>query len=176
MSSVLAKKYANALVQSCDKDELSEVYGLLEKLLQAFKIDKFNTIVLFLDVSTSDKEDLILSLVESKNRKFKNFIKILGKNDRLKYIPEIVKELKYQIALQNNQFEGEITSSVALSKKEISDLEESFSKRFHATIKLSNKVDYYPGLKIQVDDLGVEVDFSSERLRTQLVNHILKAI
>lgn len=176
MSNAIAKKYVNALMGSCNSNELLEIYTLLDGLLAAFKIDKFNNIVLSPDVKAVDKENLVLSLVDSKNSKFQNFIKLLNCNDRLKLIPIIVHELKYQVSLKNNAFEGEITSNFKLTKEQVSKLEENFGKKFNAKIKLNSIINDYPGIKIQLDDLGVEVSFSLERLKAQLSEHILKAI
>jgi F-type H+-transporting ATPase subunit delta len=101
---------------------------------------------------------------------------LLAKNDRLSIIPSISKELKYQISLRNNVFEGEIISNFELSKEQIAKLEENFGKKFNAKIKLNNVVSNYPGIKIELDDLGVEVSFSLNRLKSQMVEHILKTI
>ena len=37
-------------------------------------------------------------------------------------------------------------------------------------------VNAYPGIKVELDNLGVEVSFSAERLKAQMCEHILKAI
>lgn len=176
MSSAVAKKYVNALMSSCKDNELPEIYTLLNEIVKAFEIEKFNNIVLSPDVSLKDKESLTLSLVETKNLKFQNFIKLLNSNDRLKLIPTIAKELKYQVSLKNNTFEGEIFSSFEITKAQIATLEANFSKKFNAQVKLNSTVNNYPGIKVQLDDLGVEVSFSLERLKAQLSEHILKAI
>ena len=105
-----------------------------------------------------------------------NFIKLLVENDRLTLIPTIAKELKYQISLKSNSYEGEVISNFEISKEQITKLEENFSKKFNASIKLRTQVSDYPGVKIQLDDLGVEVSFSLDRLKSQMVEHILKAI
>lgn len=176
MSSAVAKKYVNALMSSCSESELKAVYSLLDSLVVAFKIDKFNNIILSPDVASKEKESLVLSLVDAQNVKFSNFIKLLNSNDRLKLIPSIAKELKYQISLKNNCFEGEVFSNFEVTKEQISVLEANFGKKFNAQVKLKNTVNNYPGIKVQLDDLGVEVSFSLERLRAQLSEHILKAI
>ncbi|MDD3323785.1 MAG: F0F1 ATP synthase subunit delta [Sulfurospirillaceae bacterium] len=176
MSSSIAKKYVNALVKSCDQDEVVSIYASLGKIVVAFESDKFNTIVLSPDIDSKSKENFVLSLTEEGGSKFVNFIKLLNHNDRLNEIPNIVKELKYQISLKNNSFEGEIVSNFKLEKEQIAILEQNFSKKFNAQIKLNNKITDYPGIKINLDDLGVEVSFSLDRLKTQMSEHILRAI
>lgn len=176
MNGAIAKKYVNALMSGCNDSELTEVYGLLTQLVGAFKIEKFNNIVLSPDVSTKAKEDLVLSLVENKNVKFQNFIKLLSGNDRLRLIPVVAKELNYQLSLKNNTFEGSVSTNFKMSQAKIAMLEENFSKKFNAKIKLNANENSYPGIKVELDDLGVEVSFSIERLKAQMTEHILKAI
>lgn len=176
MSGAIAKKYVNALMSSCAENDLTQAYTLLNEIAKAFKITKFNNIILSPNVSSTDKESFIFSLVENKNIKFQNFIKLLNSNDRLKLIPSIVKELKYQISLKNNSFEGEVMSNFEITKDQISKLELNFSQKFNSKIKLNSTVNSYPGIKVELDDLGVEVSFSLERLKAQMTEHILKAI
>ena len=176
MSGAIAKKYVNALMSGCNDGELAEVYGLLLQVVEAFKLEKFNNIVLSPDVSSKAKEELVLSLVENKNMKFQNFIRLLSNNDRLKLIPIVIKELKYQLSLKNNTFEGSVSTNFKMSQAQILMLEENFSKKFNAKIKLNVNENSYPGIKVELDDLGVEVSFSVERLKAQMTEHILKAI
>ena len=98
MSTAIAKKYVNALIESCDDATLANVYNGLLCMNDAFKIAKFNNIILSPDVSQKNKEALVLSLVDVKEAKFINFIKLLALNDRLALLPIIVKELGYQIS------------------------------------------------------------------------------
>jgi len=172
----IAKKYVNALVKSCSDEELNQVTQSIAELSKAFGSTKFNNIILSPDLSHEQKEEFVISLLSSVNDKLKNFIKLLTKNDRLMDIPAIYSELKYQIALKNNSFEGDVISNFEIAKEQIVQLEESFSKKFNAQIKLNSVVSNYPGIKIELDDLGVEVSFSLDRLKSQMVEHILKAI
>ncbi|AFL67877.1 F0F1 ATP synthase subunit delta [Sulfurospirillum barnesii] len=176
MSHALAKKYVNALVQGCNDNELEEVYQALMHLSQAYKVEKFNTIILSPNISKLDKETFVLSLLKTTDSKFVNFIKFLNSNDRLKYVPLIVKELAYQRALKSNTFEGTISTNFTMSEAQIKMLEDNFSKKFTAKIQLKNVLNAYPGIKVEIDDLGVEVSFSVERLKAQMSEHILKAI
>ena len=176
MSGAIAKKYVNALMSGCNDTELTDIYGSLVQLAEAFKLEKFNNIVLSPDVSSKSKEELVLSLVENKNVKFQNFIKLINSNDRLTLIPSMAKELKYKLSLKSNTFEGDVSTNFEMSKTQIAMLEENFSKKFNANIKLNSKVNTYPGIKVELDDLGVEVSFSLERLKAQMTEHILKAI
>ena len=177
MSGAIAKKYVNALMSSCNDQELVEIYDVLVEVAKAFKIEKFAHIVLSPDVPVVKKEELILSFVKNyKNVKFSNFIKLLSENDRLAIIPYAVKELKSQLSLKSNTYEGTVTTNFAMSPEQVKMLEDNFSKKFNAKIKLNSLENNYPGIKVELDDLGVEVSFSVERLKTQMIEHILKAI
>ena len=176
MSTAIAKKYVNALIESCNEKELSSIHAALTSVSEAFKIAKFNNIVLSPDVSQKDKESLVLSLIDSEEAKFSNFIKLIVLNDRLGLIPSIAKELNYQISLKKNVFEGEVLSNFKMTPVQIATLEENFGKKFNAKVKLHPSQNSYPGIKIALDDLGVEVSFSLDRLKAQMSEHILKAI
>ncbi|NCB53879.1 MAG: F0F1 ATP synthase subunit delta [Epsilonproteobacteria bacterium] len=176
MSGAIAKKYVNALIGSCNDAELVEITTSLVQLEAAFHLEKFNHIILSPDVNVQAKESLVLSLVENGSDKLKNFMKIVSRNDRLSLIPLMAKELKYQLSLKNNTYEGKILTNFAVSPSQVGELESNFSKKFNATIKLAAQQEQYPGIKIELDDLGVEVSFSLERLKAQMTEHILKAI
>jgi len=176
MKGIIAKKYVNALMKSCNDSEINSIEKSINEISNAFESTKFNNIILSPDLSDDQKEKFILSLLDKGEGKTLNFIKLLAANDRLPLIPAIASELKYQISLKSNSYEGEVISNFEISKDQITKLEENFSKKFNANIKLKSIVTDYPGLKIQLDDLGVEVSFSLDRLKTQMVEHILKAI
>ncbi len=176
MSNVIAKKYVKALVNSMDEKTLISTYESLESLIPAFGNKKFNNILSSSDVSNLKKGEFIISLLKSPDEKFTNFIKLLSSNRRLNEIPTITKELSNQIAKQNNQFEGVLISNFKVDKNDIVDIETNISKKLNTTIKLENKVSDYPGIKVEVESLGVEVSFSKDRLKAQMAEHILNTL
>ncbi len=176
MKGIIARKYVNALMKSCSDSEINSIEKSINEISNAFGSTKFNNIILSPDLSNEKKEEFVLSLLSKSEGKTLNFIKLLAVNNRLSLIPAIAKELKYQISLKSNSYEGEVVSNFEISKEQITKLEENFSKKFSANIKLNSVVSDYPGVKIQLDDLGVEVSFSLDRLKSQMVEHILKAI
>lgn len=176
MSGTIAKKYVNALLKSCSDTEIKSIDSALAGLLDAFKLPKFTTIIQSPDVSVSQKAALLISLVDIQEIKYTNFIKLLAANNRLALIPAIAKELAYQLSLKNNVFEGQAMSNFKVTAAQLKTMEENFGKKFNAQIKLQASKNSYPGIKIALDDLGVEVSFSLERLKAQMSEHILKAI
>jgi len=176
MNSIIAKRYVKALMKSLKDKEIEEVYKGLSGLVPAFSDHKFRDILLSPDVSKSEKEKFVLSVLNTKNQKIINFIKLLVSHKRLMEIPSIVDELDYQLSLKRNEFKGVIISNFKMKKAEIDKLEKTFSKKFNSSIKLENKVTDYPGIKVEIGALGVEVGLSQDRLKAQLLQHILKAI
>jgi len=176
MSVLVAKRYVKALISEAELSDLAQVNEQLKTIATAFANDKFLQIVSSTDVATDKKVDLILSFVENNNNKVKNLILLLGNNKRLDQIPDISAELNNQLAVLNNNYEGVVYSNSSLSDNYISDIENQFSKKFNITLKLTNEVCDYDGIKVDIDGLGIEIGFSKEQLKQQMINHILKAV
>jgi len=137
MSEKIAKKYVNALIKSSNKKELNKYFKELSKLSSLYSQEKYLNIISSPDIKNTQKENFILSLNEVDDQKFINFLKLLCQNSRLDLIPLISEELRYQVAVESNKFDGVIISDFAIAAKKIKTLEESFSKKFDSTIKLS---------------------------------------
>ena len=176
MSEAIGKKYIKALIASIGDKDLSAVNDALASLSSAFSSPKFNNIILSSDISKADKESFVLSMLEKPDVKLTNFIKLLVENARLSDIPAMSKELKKQIAIKNNEYHGLLISNFKVDSKQIADIEKNLSSKLGSTIKLENRVSDYPGLKVEIEDLGVEVGLSTARVKTQLVEHILKSL
>ncbi|MDR0666647.1 MAG: F0F1 ATP synthase subunit delta [Campylobacteraceae bacterium] len=176
MSTVIAKRYVKALLESFKGDELAKVRDALKEISKAFDTAKFTTIISTPDINKEDKKRLIISLLKDDNKKLINFISLLGENGRLLFLPDIYKELEFQISLKNSRYEGKIYADKEISKEQAESLQKSFSKKFKADITFKSEKSNYKGVKIEIDDLGVETSFSLERLKAQMSEHILKAI
>jgi len=176
MSDAIAKRYVKSLINSLDKKSLVSASKELANLSKAFSDRKFKNIVLSPELSKSKIEEFLLSMVESKDDKFKNFLKILVQNGRVDDIPSISKELNRELSAIEGKYEGVLISNFKVSDKEIKDIESSLSKKLGSKILLKNRVTDYPGLKVEIDDLGVEVGLSVDRVKSQLAKHILEAI
>ena len=177
MNDLVAKRYVKALVDGRDNKVINSISDKLNIISSAFADEKFNSIVSSPEVAVSAKVNLVISLVDLSNDTIlSNFIKLLGEKRRLNIIPEIAFELKTQIAKMNSSYVGTVYTNKELSNSYISSIEEQFSKKFNVKLSLSQNVCDYDGIKVDIDGLGVEISFSKDRLRTQLINHILKAV
>lgn len=175
-NSVIVKKYVKAILNSFDKNELDTVNDVFFNLNKLFCDQKFFNIISSPTINKNEKNKFVLSMIDEKNEKINNLISLLNENGRLGLIPLIYNELKLQISKLNNSYEGKIITNSAISDNQISTLEKKLSDKFGANIKLQTMQSDYPGIKIELDDLGVETSFSLDRLKAQITEHILKVI
>jgi len=173
---VIAKKYVKALVSSVDLSELENLSIIFDSLSKAFKNSKFKDIILSPEIDKVKKENFLLSIIDSKNSKVQNLLKLIVQNGRSSDIPEISKVLNHELAIKKNEFDGSLISNQKIEDSDLKDIEQKVSKKLNSTIHLNNIVKDYNGLKVEIDDLGVEIALSTDRLKSQLVDHVLKAI
>lgn len=176
MNDLVAKRYVKALIDGRNSQVVNNISVNLNKISSAFSDEKFISIISSPEVADYAKVDLIISLVDLADETLKNFIKLLGEKRRLSLLPLIANELNVQIAKMNNNYVGVVYTNQELSNDYISSIEEQFSKKFDVKLSLSQKVCDYDGIKVDIDGLGVEISFSKERLKSQLIDHILKAV
>ena len=176
MKDLVAKRYVKALVDGRDLNSVTLISEKLNEVSKAFKSDKFNSILASSDINEVEKTKFILSMIDKADKSLENFIKLLGEKRRLGLLPFIAKELDSQIAKMNNNYVGVVYTNQELSNDYVSSIEEQFSKKFNVKLSLTQNVCDYDGIKVDIDGLGVEISFSKERLKSQLIDHILKAV
>jgi F-type H+-transporting ATPase subunit delta len=175
--STLAKTYVKALVRGKDAATVEVYMNQLSTITSAFSVEKFNTILTSGDVSASDKVNLILSFFDGfLDKAVWNLVQLLGKNRRLNIIPEISCSLASYYSDLTKKYTGVVYSNESLSAEYISTLENQFAQKFDVSLTLNNQVGNFDGVKVEIDGLGVEIGLSNERLRSQMIEHILKAV
>jgi len=173
----ISKKYVKALIKSVKKNKLEEILTSLKVAEEAFKNLKFRTLLYANDISKDKKVDFLLELSSKKEDKIlKNFYKVLAYNNRLELIPEIAKELEFEIAKILNKHKGLVISNKKFDKNKINKIAKQLEKKFNTKIDLDYKKSDYNGIKVEVETLGVEIAFSADRLKSQLKEFILKSI
>lgn len=176
MKEIVAKKYVKALASNLKDSEFDEVNAGLKQLAYAFLLPKLGLILNLPNLTQKDKAEFLFSLSQSKNKKLLNLLKILGDNKKFDIIPQIYEEFAYQKALKDNTFRGEILGNFDISESKKKELEEKFSKKFGSKIQFDIVKNDYDGIKIELDDLGVEVNFSMSNLKAKMSEYIMKSI
>ena len=70
-----------------------------------------------------------------------------------------------------------VHSPKALHKKELDELEKKLSQKFKLTIRLRNETNAATqGIKISLDELGYELGFSMQALKSKMSEYILKTL
>ena len=157
MDNLIAKRYAKAILTQKNADEF---YELLSTLVGAFSLEKFKAILNSSQISKDEKLKFISSCF-----------------DKGKPIPQIAQELGRQKALKAQIYEGVVHSPKALHKKELDELEKKLSQKFKLTIRLRNETNAATqGIKISLDELGYELGFSMQALKSKMSEYILKTL
>jgi len=170
-----AKKYAKVLTQNSNKDQVIEIKEYLLALTSLFKNGKFKDTILSPLVSLEDKSTLLLGK-DNKNQTLVNLINLLIETDRLELIPYIYEELRMADALASNTFEGYVYAAQEVDAATMDELKTNISKKFDSTIDFKQVRSDEEGFRVEVPDLGIEVSFSQGRLKSQLIQHILRGM
>ncbi|SFV89744.1 ATP synthase delta chain [hydrothermal vent metagenome] len=175
MEELIAKRYATAL-SSASKD-IASAASVLNVLTEAIASEKIATVLTSPIISAEKKTEMILTaLGNTLDSSLINFIKILGENKRLDLIPAISKVLNAELQKASNKYEGILKSSKKLDKNELKKLEDTLGKYTGASITLKQEKSDLDGLRVSVDDLGIEVNFSKQRVKEQLIDFIKKSL
>ena len=176
MKDLVAKRYVKALTNGRDSFAINAISNQLNEISTAFADEKFNSIISSPEISSNAKISLVTSFTNELDSSLINFIKLLGEKRRLALLPFIAKELSTQLAKMNNSYVGVVYTNQELSNEYVTSIEEQFSNKFDVKLSLSQNVCNYDGIKVDIDGLGVEISFSKDRLKSQLIDHILKAV
>lgn len=177
MEALIAQKYAKAIFATKNDTLISEFAEVLNNLSSVFASSK--SIVCTLNSPLLSDENKIKAIVDALGSKVDlkviNFIKLLGENKRLSLIPAISKIINSKLQNQTNNYQGVVYSNKKLDKSEMSQLEKTLSIHTGSTISLKEINSDIEGIKVSVDDLGIEVNFSKQRVKDQLIDFINQA-
>ena len=176
MIDLVAKRYVKAIMLDRDTADLTSVYNELKEISAAFSDEKFSLIISSTEVESSKKVELILSFIDKCSESTTNLVKLLGNNKRLTIIPKIVDQLESQLSILNNSYKGVVYTNNELEQSDIDAINSQFSQKFSVNLELTQNICDYDGVKVSIDGLGVEVGFAKSRLKSQMIDHILKAV
>ena len=174
MEELIAKRYAQAL-SSVSKD-LPGALEVLNVLSEAVNTPEIGAALTSPIISSEDKTAMILSAMSDDDMTLVNFIKVLGEKGRLDLIPAITKVLNTDQQRISNEYEGVVKSASSLEGADLANLEETLKKYTGSTIKLTQEKSDLDGVRVSVDDLGIEVNFSKQRVKEQLIDFIKKSL
>jgi len=177
MEELIAKRYVKALKYSSNLESMQNISTIFSALADSFKNEKFIKIIANPNVSSVDKSNILLESVKSANSdKINNFLKLLVENKRINIIPAIAVELKKDIADETKTYEGVVYSNAKIDAQLVAKLSAELSKKFNSTITLVSIKNDFNGIKVDVEGLGIEINFSKDRIDSQIIEHIIKAI
>lgn len=177
MEELIAKKYIKAVSSGSDVESTQNMSDVFSALAESFKDEKFVQIIANPNISTDAKSEILLEAVKSADSdKVNNLIKLLVEKKRINIIPAIAQELKKDIAASTKTYEGVVYSDSKIDDKTMQELSSSLSKKFGLNISLVFVEKDFNGIKVDVEDLGVEINFSKSRINSQMIEHIIKAI
>ena len=177
MEQLIAKRYVKALIEALGDKKIAEVSKALDAVAEAFNDPKFAEIIISPEVKKEAREELVVSLLGSKpDKRLVNFVKTLAIHNRFGLIPDIAYLLRKELQRRANRYEGIVESDRAIDKKLLKELESSLSKYVEATVVLKAVKSEREGIKVTIEDLGLEASFSKERVASDMINHILKAL
>lgn len=177
MSELVAKRYIKALKSDLDSDSLASISDIFSELSLSFKDENFKNVISNPSVSSIDKTNILLDAVKSaKSDKVNNFIKLLGENKRLDVIPSLAVALKKDIAQSTKNYQGVVYSDSEIDASVVKNLGDGLGKKYNSQITLDFVKSDFDGVKVDVEDLGIEINFSKSRINDQIIEHIVKAI
>jgi len=177
MEELIAKRYVKAIKHSVDIESMQNMTAIFSTLAESFSNEKFIKIINNPDISKDQKSEILLAAVKSANSKdVENLIKLLAEHNRFNVIPAIAEVMRKDIALTSKKYNGTVYSDSDIDAKVIEDLSSGLGKKFDSTISLELVKDDFNGIKVDVQDLGVEISFSESRINNQIIEHIVKAI
>jgi len=177
MEELIAKRYIKALKSSSDLSSMQAMQEVFSGLASSFSDDKFVSIIVNPNVNAKDKEELLLNAVKpADSDKINNLIKLLVENNRLNIIPALAKELKKDIANSTKTYEGVIYSDSNIDATTLEALGNGLNKKFNSTITMAFVKNDFNGIRVEVEGLGIEINFSKDRIDSQIIEHIIKAI
>jgi len=177
MVDLIAKRYIKALKEGSDTKSLEVISEIFSELAVSFNDKGFVAIIDNPSVKVEDKTNILLDAVKSaKSEVLNNLIKLLSEHKRLNVIPAIALELKKDLSKTNKSYTGVVYSDEKITAKVIKDLSTGLGAKYDSKITLEFVQNDFNGIKVDVEDLGIEINFSKTRINNQIIDHIVKAI
>jgi len=177
MEELVAKRYINAIRGLTDLETFEKIATLFFGLSNSFNDAKFLDIISNPSVKKSDKATLLLDSVKvAESKMVDNLLLLLVEKNRVNVIPAIAEGMRKIIAADKKLYSGTVYSDSDIDESTLQSISAGLSKRVDANVDLNFVKSDFNGIKVDVEDLGLEVNLSKDRINSELINHILKAI
>ena len=177
MIDVIANRYAEALFQLSEEENITkEIYNELHDVVEVIKNNKeLDNVLKSPLVAKNEKTQLIEALFNNKiNNDLKNFLKILVEKGRISSLKSIELTFKELLNDKHNIIEGTVISAIALTEKQVKELEEKLSKKYNKNVTLENEVDQsiLGGVLVRLGN--TQIDGSVKTRLNNIKNNLLK--
>lgn len=160
----IARPYAQAVFEIARDDKSFESWSLaLEAMACAVKDEQFSVLLKKASSSQQASQMLVELLSDLLDEKIKNFVFVLGENDRFEVLPEIYQEFK---RLQDDYLkvkEVELITARPLDAKDEKALAKKLEEKYQSTIRISKTIDpsILGGMIIKVGDEVIDASVKS---------------
>jgi F-type H+-transporting ATPase subunit delta len=177
MNELIAKKYAKALMQSGDEAAVARRVDALRGVAAALSDAEAMRAVTSPLIDRETKASwLIDALGDAADEVTTNLIRLMAQKGRLDLIPQMVELIDFEQKKASNRFEGVVHTDEPLSDATVAKLEKALEAYSGAEIRLEQNTDAGHGLKVEVNELGIELSYSREKVKHALIEHIQKAL
>lgn len=157
----VASRYAIALLSIArEENKVSDYVKQAEELVQIFKDNKELSLLLKdYGLTNEEKKETLDVCFKGKIYEYiLNLLYVLIDNKRGGYIQEVLSEFARIGLNELNIKRGIVTTTIKLTKDELSKMEKKISKMLNANVTLQNVIDpsIVGGFKIQVDDYIID--------------------
>lgn len=175
MEEIIAKKYAQALIQYVSRDDLERVSKLFSQASQAFSVEKFRDVIQSPYIGRMKKKELLLSLFDG-DEQLGAFLDLLIENNRVDIIPFIDSVLERYLRALQNSYKAVLYAPKNLDSDTIASIAKSLSAKLGVRLHIEQSATKVDGIRLVVQDLGIEVSFLKKRFFDDLKAHILRSI
>jgi F-type H+-transporting ATPase subunit delta len=177
MNELIAKRYAKALMELVPQKELNGVLTALQALQKSFADSEVAELITSPLVNHQRKFELLVAPLEKTiDERLYRLLELMSEKGRLDLVPDLAEILAFEIKKRGNKFEGTVEADEALPKEELKRLEEVLAKYSGAKIRLKQTSKSGDGLRVSVEDLGLELNFSKSRVKSDLLDFIQRAL
>jgi len=177
MDELIAKRYAKALMELVPSKELADQIKVLRQIKQTAERPEIAELIASPLIGNKEKSALLVEPLKGKiDDRLYRLLELMSEKGRLDLVGTMTEILAFELKKLNNKFEGTVEADETLPKEEIKRLERVLEEYSGAKIKLKQSDSKSDGLKVSVEDLGIEVSFSKSRVKSDLLEFIRRAL